>query len=66
MAAIDREALIEISHVFDAVALASKSPSDDLSDYNMMVRGKVPVLNDPFAGSKSHQLVEGNSFSWKM
>jgi hypothetical protein len=65
MAAIDREALIQISQVFDATAIKTKSESDDLGDYNIMVRGSIPVLNDPFATSKSYQLVEGNSFSWK-
>ena len=65
MAAINRDDLIQMSKVFDAVATSTKGEGD-LQDFNIMVRGKIPVINDPFGVSHSYQLMEGNSFSWKM
>lgn len=66
MAAINRNDLIQVSKMFDVIATKTKTGTDDLSDFNMMVRGKIPVVNDPFGASKSCELVEGNSFSWTM
>lgn len=65
MAAINRDDLIQMSKVFDAVAVRTKGEGD-LQDFNIMVRGKIPVINDPFGVSHSYELMQGKSFSWKM
>ena len=67
MAAINRDDLIQMSMVFDATAVkVNNNNGDDLSDFNMMLRGKIPVVNDPFGTSNSKELVEGSVFEWTM
>ncbi len=67
MAAINRDDLIQMSKVFDTIAIkVNNNNGDDLSDFNLMLRGKIPVVNDPFGTSNSKELVEGSLFSWTM
>lgn len=63
MAAIDREHLIQLSKVYSAVYAACHC-EDDLEDFNMMLRGRIPVINDPFRDSKSGLLALGKQFEW--
>lgn len=63
MAAMNRDHLIQLSKVYSSVSVACKC-EDDLEDFNMMLRGRLPVINDPFRDSKSGLLALGKSFSW--
>lgn len=63
MAAINRDHLIQLSKVYHTVSIDCKC-EDDLEDFNMMLRGRAPVINDPFRDSKSGDLALGKSFSW--
>lgn len=63
MAAMNRDHLIQLSKVYQKVSESCKC-EDDLEDFNLMVRGRVPVINDPLRDSKSGALALGKSFAW--
>ncbi|MNE86076.1 hypothetical protein D3C80_1831380 [compost metagenome] len=65
MAAMNRDHLIQLCKTFHAVAERTGG-IDDLEDFNMMLRGHVPIINDPFTNSKSDALTVGKSYSWVM
>lgn len=65
MAAMNRDHLIQLCKKYESVSVNTNCV-DDLADFNLMVRGRIPIINDPFSDSKSDALTKGKSFSWAM
>lgn len=65
MGVLGREDLIQLSQVYEETQLLADA-CDDLLDFNIMLRGGIPVINDPFGDSSSGALAVGKNFSWKM
>lgn len=59
------EDLIELSKAYcEAEALTGSCC--DMEDFNLMLRGKTPIINDPFLNSTSNALAVGKRFGWTM
>lgn len=63
MGLLGKDELIELSEAYSAVDLSTGSV-DDMVDFNLMLRGNVPVINDPFLNSTSESLVLGQRYEW--